>query len=847
MPDSSSSNTHLNKALGYERLVSGAGSQPQALEAAIAAAENYMKALKIAESPREKQWLDSKCKDWLSRAERIKHDKGWKPSSSTTENIVLREPVSKRKLSTREEIIILESAKLNGFLFPPWTEAPGPQEFELNSDGEKFEDKALRLSIAQRKVFNGWKRPEELVTDFASDESRSTATKDLVQDITTDCSVVASLCAATARTERGNNSLFRSVIFPYDYTRNLPRISQSGKYMFRFYFNGCYRKVVIDDRLPSSKTARSLFVIDRNNSDELWPAFVEKAYLKLRGGYDFPGSNSGTDLWVLTGWIPEQIFLHHEDVAPDQLWRRILGAFRYGDVILTLGTGELNEREERLQRLISRHDYAVLDLNETDGYRQLLIKNPWADSSSVTPHNYGRSSNNGNSRGNCSQPQSSSHPLLPGSFWMDYDQIFQNFDNMYLNWNPGLFTTRQDIHFTWDLAKSHLDEHCFADSPQFSVSTVAGGPVWLLLSKHFRSINTNANANNTESGFISLYVLKKDGRRVFISDNAYYRGPFVDSPNTLARIDMEANSTYTVVVAEQSLPLTAQNFTLSAFSRNEVTLRPAVDKFVHTRQVEGEWRSPITAGGNTESPRYPSNPQYALQVTDTADVLILLETSNADLAIHTKLFWSDGKRVSTVKKRDIIADSGHYRPGCVVAETEQLRAGSYTVVCSTFLPDQVAKFNLWVFATRKCHVKALPSETAGRLAVISDVGMLLPGTDRILAPLKVSRLTRLKLIARSRNSSIGTRHVTASPMLMTVELGQGPYKEILASSDENGEYSDAIAGIRVPDFDARPEYVANGGIWIVIERIAGAGGQVTDCVDVEALGEERVEIGEWIT
>lgn len=77
----------------------------------------------------------------------------------------------------------------------------------------------------------------------------------------------------------------------------------------RLHFNGCSRRVVIDDRLPASLTDRSLFVFDRCNRSLLWPALLEKAYLKVRGGYDFPGSNSGTDLWVMTGWVPEQLFL----------------------------------------------------------------------------------------------------------------------------------------------------------------------------------------------------------------------------------------------------------------------------------------------------------------------------------------------------------------------------------------------------------------------------------------------------------------------------------------------------------------------------------------------------------
>ncbi len=89
----------------------------------------------------------------------------------------------------------------------------------------------------------------------------------------------------------------------------MPAFSQNGKYVFRLHFNGTFRKVVIDDLLPSSSTDRTLHVVDRNNPGLLWPALLEKAYLKVRGGYDFPGSNSATDLWILTGWIPEQVFL----------------------------------------------------------------------------------------------------------------------------------------------------------------------------------------------------------------------------------------------------------------------------------------------------------------------------------------------------------------------------------------------------------------------------------------------------------------------------------------------------------------------------------------------------------
>lgn len=627
-------------------------------------------------------------------------------------------------------------------------------------------------------------------------------------------------------------------MFPRDDDSGTPKLSPSGKYIFSFYFNGTFRKVVIDDRLPSSNTERSLHVIDRNNPNFLWPALVEKAYLKIRGGYDFPGSNSGTDLWVLTGWIPEQLFLHHDDSTSDEIWSRLYPSFSSGDVVLTIGTGKLTELEQQGLGLVSEHDYAILDMKELNGRRQLLLKNPWAGAEPTIQSTASGASDN----------PSSGSSLSPGTFWMDCEQVFQNFENLYLNWNPALFKCREDIHFTWDLSQGRVIAGCFVKNPQFSVYSETGGKVWLLLGKHFKSGQYTTLEDSEEEdpglGFISIYIFRADGKRVSLSDGALHRGPYVDSPNTLMRLEMPPRTTYTVVVSEQSLPSSTQNFTLSALSNAPVSLAPARDKHLCFKKASGSWTA-STAGGNAESPRYSSNPQFTLEASERTDVSILLEANDSELATHVKLFWSNGQRIARVRNRDMIADSGDYRRGCALAETKSLEKGVYTIVCSTFAPDQLGRFTLWISSDIPCVVKPLVSESAGRRVTMSRVGVLLPGKDRMLASLHVSRLARIKFIARNKRSTIGSRSVAPSPVLMTVERGQGPYKETLAVS-EDGTYCDAVSGVRIDDFDLPSTGDPHDRVWIVLERIGGPGGQVEDHFEVEALAEERVEIGDWI-
>jgi len=68
----------------------------------------------------------------------------------------------------------------------------------------------LRISEYQGDIFAGWRRPADLLRARKLDQKPDgeafvsvTGSTDLVQDVLTDCSVVASLCATTSRAERG--------------------------------------------------------------------------------------------------------------------------------------------------------------------------------------------------------------------------------------------------------------------------------------------------------------------------------------------------------------------------------------------------------------------------------------------------------------------------------------------------------------------------------------------------------------------------------------------------------------------------------------------------------------------
>ncbi|KAL8704682.1 MAG: hypothetical protein Q9201_002176 [Fulgogasparrea decipioides] len=806
--------------------------------------------------------------------------------------IKLKEPLSARALSTREQIILLEASKLHGCRFPPWKSSPDASEFNLSGDQLLFtyvglkaisntgtlfmgpsnyrrdDDAQLRLSKTQLAVCDGWKRPGDVfpqLTDMPSwvgPVMSANKKVDLVQDVTSDCSVVASLCAITARFERGHSQILSSVIYPYDRTLEQPTISKNGKYIFRLYFNGCWRKVVIDDRLPASSGSRALHVLDRNNPGLLWPALIEKAYLKVRGGYDFPGSNSGSDLWVLTGWIPEHVFLYSDTVNREALWHRISKAYGYGDVLVTLGTGQMTDIESRSTGLVSEHDYAVIDAEERNGRRMFRVKNPWSEgggwiaaATSVAEHDVV------DQELQPEMPEIASEKGLglnsnmePGIFWMDVTDIFQHFESLYLNWNPGLFSYRDDLHFSWDLTKSNGQWASFANNPQYRLQSEAGGTVWLLLSRHFRSTYSTTNysvssslaASVLDTGFISLYLFHARGDKVYLSDGSPIRGPYVDSPNTLLKVELSKGVPYTVVVSEQELHRSSHSFTLSILSLQPVDVSQARDRYRSHIVRHGAWTS-ATAGGNANSPLYSKNPQFMINLPNPSDVSLLLEVDTGEAPVHVKLLWTDGKPVRYLTTRDIIGDSGEYRKGHAYAEIFDVPAGCYTIICSTFEQGQLGQFTLRIATMTECTLQRLSTRPAGQFVCRLEPAYFGAEVDRLWTPLRCSRLTRLSAVAQSHEAA-GTpssqRRSSNLPLKLSLEHGQGSMKRILAISG-NDEFSNGHYGVQVNDVDIRPDMCAQAGIWIVLERAGPLDSLLHEGIDVEIYSDALLDTETW--
>ena len=556
------------------------------------------------------------------------------------------------------------------------------------------------------------------------------------------------------------------------------------------------------------------------------------------------------------------------DIVPDQLWSRLYKAFTFGDVLATLGTGQMTARQERELGLEGQHSYVVLDIKETESDRLLLVKNPWVEGRGwlgprpSTEQLDALSTTSDSSKDGLAIYHRDTKPTpdrrFPTTFWIGLEQVIRHFESLYLNWNPGLFRYRQDIHFEWSIDGSVEEENrCIVSYPQFLFHSQDASPVWFLLSRHLRATSSDSEeepntlvdtSDDTPKGYISIFVCPGKGNRLYIKDACLERSDYVTTPQCLLRWDADANSAYTVVIDQEELPTSTYTFSLSAFSNSRIELEPATPKYPISKTVTGDWTKQ-TAGGGTGSAQYFQNPQYSLHVKKRARLAILLTSTDEKNALHAKLTLGYGKRIYRLNSRDVLADTGDHRARCVFTETKTLEPGMYTIVCSLFEAGQTGDYTLRVDSTEEVILEPIPRDGAGLILNRLAPVCFRPDVNEVIAPILVRRLACYIIVVhfskRTTPRASGVPRISRSPLRFSVEHGRGPERKFVISS-EQGRYSDAVT-IRTESVDIDPEMYPDRTLNLVLDRLSGPGGPVEEWYDVDLYTDvpNACSVGVW--
>ncbi|KIM39736.1 hypothetical protein M413DRAFT_446644 [Hebeloma cylindrosporum] len=609
-------------------------------------------------------------------------------------------PVGIDYFSPQEQFYVLKKGgSVNNLFFPMWDDplpSKAASEVYLDPDGQP------NFSPEQAKVSPVWRRPSsKMAVGLTAGRSRRRIfPQEILQHIVTDCSVCASISVCLEHGLRFGSALESSLHDCSERSNGAGKIStaENGRYDARFLFNGSWRRVPIDDRLPFHPTQGTLMCMsilpstqDSQRSAEaediLWPSLLEKAYMKLMGGYDFPGSNSSIDLHTLAGWIPEHIEIKSSTFEREKTWERIEKGFSAGHCVVTLGTGAAPHVRWRDTPLLPSHSYAVIDAYETDIGRLLTVLDSWV-------------------RSDEDQGEPSRVLQIPWS------EVLNTFDGIYLSWDPNMWERRLTFHGQLQV--------------EFSCDSTLDEEIWLLLTRHV--VDTHRT-----SDFTALRVEVEDdvAPRENAVENQHIlssKGTYTNSTHILVRTRVPLSQRSGVLSVSASYDGDAREvgFTLTAYAKQNTKISWIKDRMTppYTSKVQGLLTSK-NAGGNCTYPTFMVNPQYQLILhplpsrpgfqanggSSKAKLTLTLQT-NKDIPVNVAVVWSQGKRVSELSAKEMVATSGAYSYGSARA-SKNILVGEYTVIASAFEPHHIGPFSLTVDSSVPFDLKPIAQEGAG--------------------------------------------------------------------------------------------------------------------------------------
>lgn len=526
--------------------------------------------------------------------------------------------------------ILWISSNLNNNFYPPVGEPNRSPKLFISQ--QKVTDE-LPLSNYQQQDLVQW---EKVYTkDWGTNAS---GLNHIYQDYLQDCSFVASIISIN----RVDPSLLLSRITPH---------CECDNYGVILTFNGCDRLVEIGNELPILKS-KSLFIKSLTNKELIWPAFLEKAYLKVFGhGYDSQGSNFGIDTYMLTSWIPE-FWKVSEILNYDELFDQLVNS----EVVVGLGTKSVSSGS----KLLPNHDYSVIKMvKET---KTILIKNPL---------------------------KTDTNDIISLKF-----EDISEFDVLYTNWRPKAFHER--IHFILN-----NKEEIFFNYPQFKLKNTNSfkASFQILLEQH---LNFNS--------FSNVLILKSSGERLFYKTEVLKFNKANNSKFHYSQISLQPHECVTVVVLSDKCDV-LQRYTIHAYSDHKYEFTKATSRYSKITTISDKF-DVNTCGGNWTNQGYIKNPRYLVETCaggqgtnksgNKNKVMLGLFSSTP---VNYQLFWNDE---NIFKQKGSLINEKYNNQ--VISQIELEADKKYQIVLSTFEKGIEAEFKLILNSEKSLRLTKLSND-----------------------------------------------------------------------------------------------------------------------------------------
>lgn len=236
-------------------------------------------------------------------------------------------------------------------------------------EDDKFPANASSIARFNKNLASGivWKRPHEFVQNpqFVVGKVEP---NDLDQGQLGNCWVVASMAALADVPDYLNR------VIPSN--QSFDKANYAGVFHFRFWVNGEWVDVVVDDRIPvSTVSSGPAFCKNSVDTNEMFGPLLEKAYAKLNICYEFlVGGNPKDALIDFTGGINEGYDLTRSRsnakkdrfIEPNKLWELMFKSYQIKSLMSCAANPKPTQKleDQTSNGLVVGHAYSILALYE---------------------------------------------------------------------------------------------------------------------------------------------------------------------------------------------------------------------------------------------------------------------------------------------------------------------------------------------------------------------------------------------------------------------------------------------------------------------------------------------------